>query len=452
MTDDGVVMNKIKYFIVFLVLVYFIFAVFKLHALEGDAAYSTNSDATNGTTHDINNNAIDFNLDDYIAQLAQDLGIESNNDDDSDTIIIRKIKVKIEGSTKESWVLSRLFIKEGDIFTESQWKQKSIDQAAYFLETGLFYNANIYIQALEEENEFICIVDLTDGYLYTYNFWPWDFSLGFRHLLDADEYLNLTLGSTTQYVYWSHPVIGGTPLSYAVGLGHLEKKTSGYEHEDFFKAEGLLYGSFGPFINTGLESELSYYKIPDQGTVSKLGLFLEIFPVYRYMQPFGFNAYTSSGLILDSNLNKSWYAQFNSVVVFRPISWLITELGLESSTTGHESPFVSLPDTSSYRGPSVLLKQNTFIRSFAQISFLSVVSKPLGFTTMTINPYTFIDIAGSFPSIKEIDLDSTKTSIGSAIAVGFSYPVGLYFSFGVKKGIRPIENMSFHFSVDINLY
>lgn len=416
-------------------------------------------------------------LDAIVGELAASLGIEETQDAPADeSIHIRDIRIRINGTTKEDWVRSRLFIAKNQRFTEAQWRRVSTSQADYFLETGLFYNANVYLLPLAEPGDFVCVVELTDGFMYAFNFWPWDVSLAFKHLLNGNEWLEFTLGPTTQRVYWSHPVVNGTPFSYKLAVGHLFREYEDGWLEDSFVTEGSLYASIGPWIDTGLESDFRYYSLPESsplapsinaddvairlsqlglgnsGSLSRIGVFAELWPNYRFMQPLGFNLQLAGGAAFPSGDEPSWYARSRLRLYVRPVRNLVGELTLSGLTNGPGVPAPAWPDSTTFRSSSLLEPRPTFVRAVFQMTALSVVSAPMGFTTMTLNPYTFIETAGTFDMPDKVSVDGMQLSAGGALAVGFSYPVDLYFSFGAQCGIYPKQGISFLFSVETDLY
>lgn len=421
--------------------------------------------------------ADDGDLDALVGDLAASLGIEDTQNEPPDgSVLLRDIRVRINGTTKEDWVRSRLFIAKDQRFTAAQWRRASTSQADYFLDTGLFYNANVYLQPLPEPGEFVCVVELTDGFMYAFNFWPWDVSVAFKHVLDGNEWLEFTLGPTTQRVNWSHPVVNGTPFSYKLAAGHLFRNHEPGWLEDSFVTEGSLYASIGPWIDTGLESDFRYYSLPDSsllapgmnadevamrgsllglgnsGTISRIGVFAEIWPTYRFMQPFGFNLQAAGGAAFPSGDEPSWYARSRLRLFVRPVRNLVGELTVSGLSNGPGVPAPVWPDSGSFRSSSLLESRPTFVRAVFQTTALSVVSAPMGFTTMTLNPYAFIETAGTFDAPADVSVDGMQLSAGGALAVGFSYPVDLYFSFGVQCSISPEPGTSFLFSVETDLY
>ncbi|TCW60256.1 hypothetical protein [Treponema sp. J25] len=398
-------------------------------------------------------------LDTIVDTLIQNLGIEAPQTTSyNGSVYIKDIHIRINGTTKESWVRSRLFISKGQRFTEEQWKQISTQQADYFLETGLFYNANVYLIPSEEDGQFFCVIDLTDGFMYAFNFWPWDVSVAFRHLLNGNELLEVTLGTTTQYVRWSHPVVGGTPFSYKIGGGHLIREY--HWREESYVAEGSLYASLGPWLDTGFETEVRYYilsgsipfPIETQGSIAKLGFFADIWPVYRFMRPLGFNVQVAGGTVYGGGTQPAAYARSQVRLYVKPFSNLVGHWTIQGAAVDpYTSPLV-WPDPSTFRSPVELDRRPIYLRTYFQTTLLSLLPISLGFSTMTLNPYIFIESAGTFERLNDISIQDMRVSSGTALAFGFSYPVGLYFSFGIKRAVYPDEGISFLFSVDTALY
>ena len=416
-------------------------------------------------------------LDSIVDDLAMSLGVETATSGISgDTIYIKDIRIQINGTTSENWVRSRLFITKGQNFTSTKWRNVAKKQADYFLETGLFYNANVYLLPYSEPGQFICVVELTDGFMYAFNFWPWDVSVAFKHLLNGNELLEITLGPTTQRINWSHPIVQGTPFSYRIAVGHLFREHKSGWLEDCIVSEASLYGSFGPWFDMGFDTEFRYYSLPtssplapdfnseyvsvrkselglgDSGVISKIGLFAEIWPNYRFMQPLGYNLRLAGGAVLPESHNLSWYAQGNMRLYIRPLYNIVGALHLSGYANGPNTSPIIWPNSEMFRSPILLETRPTFIRTAFQLTLLSLIAAPLGFTTMSINPYAFIETAGTFDRLSDFSMNNMHWSSGGAVAIGFSYPVDLYFSFGLKQAIDHNRGMGFYFSVDTDLY
>lgn len=416
-------------------------------------------------------------FDALVATLAENLGIDTSEFQDTDkSIYIRHIRFHINGTTRESWARSRLFIKENHQWQLSEWQRIARLQADYFLQTGLFYNAVVYLEPSQEESYFDAVVELTDGFMYTFNFWPWDVSVGIRHLLRGNEFLEITGGLTTQRIFWSHPIVAGSPFSYALGIGHSFREKEGLWLEESYDIEGKCYLSLSPALDVGSEHKLrrvffptshwlspdlntaelsllrSTFGLGDTETVGLGGLFLELWPVYQFMQPLGYHARVAGGFVYSNMRSPDWYGDVKTLVFIRPWSTLVAQLFFSAQGVGCGASPLVWPDVTIYRSSHRLSVRPGFLRTFIQVTYLSLISIPLGFTRCTVNPYVFLEGAGTFGNLQEIGNTEFEIAGGAAVAFGFLYPVNLYFSLGVQQSLRPYRGMALLFSVQTNLY
>ncbi|MCX7655971.1 MAG: hypothetical protein N2Z76_05560 [Treponemataceae bacterium] len=416
-------------------------------------------------------------LDTAVAALVENLGIDSAEfEDHTEEIEIKKIRFIINGTTRENWARSRLFIKENQRWYLQEWQKVARLQADYFLETGLFYNASVYLVPREGEPAFDAVVELTDGFMYTFNFWPWDVTVGVRHLLDGDEFLETTAGLTTQRIFWSHPLVGGTPFSYVIDVGHRFSERKDMWLEDSFFIGGKLYLSLAPAIDLGTEQKFRYillpnssilasgrsvgeiqtiksvWGLPDKEIAGTVGAFVDIWPLYRFMQPLGYHVKVAGGLAYGENRSSSWYGSIESLVFVRPLPQVVAHIFVSGNTVGSDASPLLWPDVSVYRSSNILPLRPTLWRSFFQLTYFSFISIPLGFTRMTVNGYVFLETAGSFQNPYSLKLEELEQSAGGAVAIGFLYPINLYFSFGIQQSLRPDRGMGLLFSVHTTLY
>ncbi|MBN2353003.1 MAG: hypothetical protein JXD23_10580 [Spirochaetales bacterium] len=417
--------------------------------------------------------------DDALDSLIDSLNIKNEElgIDKTEEVILDSIRIEIAGATRKEWVKANLFFSRGDRFTDAGWKAMARRQKDFFLSTKLFYDARVYIQPTETEGHFVGVVELTDGFLFGFWFWPWDLSAAFRHLMGGNEELGTTLGLNTQGLSWSHPRVADSPFGYGIEGAHEELVKEPGWLEESFRLNGRLFFSLGPVLNAGIEGGFTAWWLPDSfwlepqlsasdiaanrlslgltgpGYAAQAGVYAELWPFYRFMAPFGCHARAAAGAVFPSEgYTVSYYADLDALVCLKPVEQLVFEIRVLASLRGDTLPATTWADSGDFRSPRSLEPNRAYARGIVQVTGVHVVSIPLGFTSLTFSPFAFWETAETFGSIEQFRPENLSHAFGAALAIGFTAPINLYFSFGVKVSVEASPAAAFLFSVDTDLY
>jgi hypothetical protein len=414
--------------------------------------------------------------DELLKSLIDSIGDVNSSDGTYDELRISRIDIRIEGTTDERWVRRQLLFHEGQSFSESAWKDLAERQKALFEGTTLFYSVRIFLQP-NPDKTFTAVIELVDGFMMRFNFWPWDLFVGFEHLKNGQDFLGLTLGLNTQAVEWDHPFVHGSIFGYSVDLGHSRTYQEPGWLLDSVDAGGTLYLSHGPMLRAGVEAHTKWWTLPESswlepdlspqaiqknlsslgisgsGAVLALGLKTELWPDYQFQSPLGIHAEVGGGALvpLDGGSN-GWYVDSSLILFAKPLDKLLLHTRIDVNHRDGEISPVLYPSTGEYRSSEWLRPDRLLTRGTLQVTGLRLFKLGLGFTTLYFHPFAYIDAAETVESPATWSVSGIHCATGGGMTFEFGNPVYLFFTFGLKESISPALAPAFWFSVDVSLY
>ena len=399
----------------------------------------------------------------------------ANEQSDASWVTIVSIDIKIVGKTDPSWVRSQLLFHENSKFSLAEWKALAERQKELLLDAMIFEDVKIFILPAAGVDSYRCVLEIADGFSYSFNFWPWDATVQGRNLFGGDECLSATLGLDTQAVGWEAPGKGEHPLGYEIGLGHAFIEHEPGWLEDAFLAEGKLFASLGPVARLGVESSARTWSLPNSswlapgldasqvqgnlaarglgapGSALRAGAFARLWPEYHFMKPFGMSASADGGWTWSAaGEDLGPYLDASLLVFTRPLDALVISLSGEAHAYLGDGPAILYPATDRFRSPELLEPNHWFTRLAFQITGLDLITFPLGFTALTLTPLAYIEAAAADDGPGALALADARFAAGGGIALGFTNPVGLYFVFGLKDSLDADIPPGFLFMVDIS--
>ncbi|MBN2534628.1 MAG: hypothetical protein JXB88_17220 [Spirochaetales bacterium] len=398
-------------------------------------------------------------------------------------VTIRRIKYVVSENINPKWIETLLFIKPGKTLTLRKLKMLINKSQEKLVSMNYFYNVNIYLlPAIEDPHFRTIVVELSDGFWYSFFFQPWDIYIGYNNLFSSGKIVNGIAGLNTQGVSFTDPCFLFSQFNYDVGISH----SISLVEEDNSYIKDIIKGTFRPGINMtdtitlSLLFECRYYSflenyflypdfefdIPEE---IKEQLGMEESKFFLYTGPeieFDFNKPYSSNLIgFKMNImayyihsfmetSESFFKLSGNINVYLNIHPNLTLIlrDFAGYNTLSAYPYLQYNFYNHYRGVSDTVLGDYFNLLSFDIVIDDILSFNLGLLKLYFSPFLFADAGKMCQNNEEFAFEDIEFAAGGGIHSYFSMPVNIYLTLGYGMSILPETKPTFILTVSQTIY
>jgi hypothetical protein len=396
-------------------------------------------------------------------ELFRDGDLQDETNDPEVLVTIVKIKYELSENIDPDWIASLLYFSEGMTLKQGELEKLVLKSKKKLEDMHHFFNVTINVlQSVNDPDNRIVVVRLTDGFWYSFMLWPWDFFVSFNHLYKSAKRLALTVGLDDQSIEFSDPNFFYSPFCYSIKLEHNHVVWN----DEYIADSSSVRFAPGVYVTDFLK--LSLYLRQDIRQVLQSSIFYPDFKFSLtddYLAANGLNEtnyFFTGGILFDisfpflfdidavslaSTALFAYHYSFSvpgdeyfivtgdTTLCISPFQFLLFKLhGLGGYNSKDTYQFEKYSLSNAIRGFVTENNRGDFYLALQSSVYVTNIFKlDCGIFYIAFNPFIFYDTGDIFMYGDRIRFDNLDHGFGGGMEIYFSMPVDVIVTFGIKN-------------------